>query len=252
MSGRRPRREGDTSILGPGREFPSTNWSVLAARSGAPDEWRRRLEALAELYWKPIYRYLRLRWRLGNEEAKDLTQSFFVRVLEGGLLDRADRARGRFRAFVKTCLENHVRMAKREAGRLKRGGGEPVLRLDAMSDDGPFDVPADDATPAEILDAQWRAAVMERALARVREEYERENRPEYFRVLEHQIADEKPTYAQTAERVGVRATDVGNFLKHARSRLRDAVRAIVAESVSTPEALEREMKELFPGEGEES
>lgn len=238
----------DTALGGPSRGFPETHWSVIAAsRDHADPRWRERIEQLARLYWKPIYRHLRIRWGMSNEEAKDATQDFFGEMLEGKYLREAAESRGRFRSFVKVCLDNAVRQMKRAGGRLKRGGGVAIVPLDAGGEGAPE--PAAPGEPPEAsLDREWRRALVAEAVKRLQAEYEGEGRAGWFEVFRRVDLAEagRPTYRDVAAALGVRETDVDNRLSHARKRLFEFVRDIVAESVADEEALSAELKELFP------
>jgi len=247
------RNAGDTALGGPSRGFPSTHWSVIAgARDRTDPRWRERVEQLAGLYWKPIYRHLRIRWRVDNEEAKDLTQQFFSQLVEGKYLREVSEARGRFRAFVKACLDNFVRQAERDAGRLKRGGGAAVLSFDTGGDEAPLDPPAPGEPVEATLDREWRRALVAEAVGRLREAYGKEGKGKYFEVFRRIDLEgaegERARYRDVASDLRIRESDVDNWLSHARKRLFEIVREVVAESVADPEALEAEMKELFPSE----
>src|SRR5262245_30432523 len=95
----------DTDLGGANRHFPSTCWSRF---SGNPAGSREAVESLAEGYWKPVYAYIRSKWAKTNEDAKDATQDFFVWMVEGDFISRADPSRGRFRAFVKVALDHYL------------------------------------------------------------------------------------------------------------------------------------------------
>ncbi|MCE9584084.1 MAG: hypothetical protein K8T20_16490 [Planctomycetes bacterium] len=242
-------RQPDTALGGAPRGFPETHWSVIAgSRDRSAPQWRERVEQLARLYWKPIYRHLRIQWRMPNEEAKDATQQFFAQLVEGKYLKEVAESRGRFRAWVKACLDNFVRQAGREAGRLKRGGGVEIVPLDA-GDDAPLDPPAPGEPVEATLDREWRRVLVAEAVGRLRAAYESEKRSDWFEVFRRiDLPDaEAPRYRDVAAALGIKESDVDNRLSHARKRLFEIVREIVAESVANPEALENEMRELFPG-----
>ena len=114
----------DTKIGGPSGKFPATRWSaVLASRSDDPAERSRALEAIAGAYWKPIYKYLRIRWGKSSEDAKDLTQEFFAKLFEKEYLNDFDPAKARLRTFLRVCVDRFVANDFKAATRLKRGGG---------------------------------------------------------------------------------------------------------------------------------
>lgn len=237
--------------------FPSTHWSVLC-RAGQPpkDASSRRasVEALARLYWKPVYAYFRLRWKQTREEAVDLTQDFFLWILEGAFTDHLDPQRGRFRAFVRACLDNFMRNQWRKANRQRRGGGEVTLSLDFGDDPDAFlhsRIPGARAEvpPEEILDHQWKRAIMEQAV-QLLEAWARESGREvvYGAFARHDLAEsdaDRPSYDQVAQELGIKKSDVHNHLTLARRRLVDCVREVISESVDSEEALAEEMKIFF-------
>ena len=98
----------DTKIGGAGT-FPLTRWSLIeATRSSQPEERRRALNTLIAVYWKPVYKYIRLRWRKENEEGKDLTQEFFSRLLEMDFLGSYDAKRAKLRTFLRVCVDRFI------------------------------------------------------------------------------------------------------------------------------------------------
>src|SRR5262245_13632540 len=120
----------DTDLGGPAAAFPVTRGSLV--RAAGSDDFAVRREAqetLIAAYWKPVYKYVRFKWGVPNEDAKDLTQAFFARSVEKGFFDRFDPAKARFRTFLRVCVDGFVANERRAAGRLKRGGGAELLTL---------------------------------------------------------------------------------------------------------------------------
>src|SRR5687768_8044874 len=112
--------------------FPATRHSVVQAVGHADPEVRRQAwESLASLYWPPVVRYLRLKWRVPDEDAHDLAQAFFARALEKAFFDGYDPQRARFRTYLRTCLDGFVANERAAARRLKRGGGVVHVPLSA-------------------------------------------------------------------------------------------------------------------------
>src|ERR1700751_3915036 len=127
----------DTSIGGAPHQFPSAHWSLIeGTRSAHADQRQRALDTLIRAYWKPVYKYIRLHWKRENEPAKDLTQEFFVRLLDKGLLDRFDPARARLRTYIRVCVDGLVMNEDKAAQRMKRGGENVFLSLDFQSAEG--------------------------------------------------------------------------------------------------------------------
>ena len=138
----------DTSIGGMRQQFPQTRWSVIeGTRSERADERQWALDALVSAYWKPVYKYIRLHWNKQNEEAKDLTQDFFTRLIEKNLLDRFDPAKARLRTYLRVCVDGLVMNTDKAAQRQKRGGDIAILpwisnRRKANCSSCPFQHPA--------------------------------------------------------------------------------------------------------------
>lgn len=222
-------------------DFPKTSWS-LVARAADPSDAAARQSGLEELcrdYWRPIYRHFRAAWARPNEEAKDLTQAFFLWLLEGDALRRYAPEKGSFRSFLKALLRHFVQNHDQAMARLKRGGGARPLPLDPEVTGDLADPRSDD--PRDAFDAEWRRTVFARALDRVRARFARE--PAKLLVYEaYDLAPaaERPTYPALAERFGLAESDVRNYLFAVRQALRSEVRAELARIASDPAELEEE------------
>lgn len=144
---------GDGTVGGGDGRFPATRWSaVIAARSDDPIERRRALDLLISAYWKPVYKYIRIRWNKPSDEAQDLTQDFFTRLIEKDFIDSYDPARARLRTYLRVCVDGVVANESKAAGRLKRGGEAIHLSLDFSAAEGD----------------SWRTAELRGSRARVR------------------------------------------------------------------------------------
>jgi RNA polymerase sigma factor (sigma-70 family) len=214
--------------------FPATRLSVVA-RTKSDDAETRRLAfaTLIEAYWKPVYKYLRLKWRLDPEEAADLTQDFFTSTLEKDVIGRFDPARARFRTYLRICLDGFTANAKKAEGRLKRGGGVSIVPLAFETAEGELrthepTVPAD---VDELFYQEWVRALFQGAVDDLRAATRTSNHAVMFSVFErYDLADEpRPTYAALASELGLTTTAVTNhlavmrrqFRKHVLDRLRD-------------------------------
>lgn len=230
----------DTDIGGSAGRFPATHHSaVLAARSDDPGLRAEALEAIAAAYWKPAYRYARMRWRVPNEEAKDLVQGFFASAVERGLLGRYDSSRGSFRSYLRLCLDSYLSNERKAAGRLKRSAGQPLLPIDpggaqeeiAMAD------PAGDVDPEIYFRREWIRSLFGLAVERLRGRLEETGRAVHFVLFERfeigtDAAPDRPSYAELAAGHGLTTTQVTNHLATARREFRrillDTLREITA------------------------
>jgi DNA-directed RNA polymerase specialized sigma24 family protein len=220
----------DTGIGGPRGAFPTTRLSaVQAAGSRDPDERDRGFGAIVDAYWKPVYKYLRLKWREDNEGAKDATQGFFARALEKGWLARYDEHKGSFRTFLRTCLDGFMANERKTAGRLKRHPGQPLLSLDFASAEGELlSYPLPDGKSVEdFFQEEFARSVFAFAVEQLRSECATGGRELAFQVFERYDLepdpDAPPTYASIARALRTTESRVTNALHLARREFRRAV-----------------------------
>jgi RNA polymerase sigma factor (sigma-70 family) len=236
--------------------FPPTRHSVVAAvQSG--DESVRRVgwEELVSAYWRPVYKYLRLRWRVDAERARDATQEFFARAIEKGFFDRFDPARARFRTFLRVCIDGHVGKERESERRLKRGGGVAPLSLDFESAEGELrgvEPPAPDDLD-DYFRREWMRSLFELALADLERRCEAEGKKRQFEMLRrHDLEaperDEKPSYADLAREFAVPVTQVTNWLHWARRQLRERLLARLRDLCATDEEFRAEARSLLGGD----
>ena len=218
--------------------FPTTIWSEVRPRAG---ERSAALEVLARRYQAPAEAFLRAALGLSAEEARELFQDFFVRVLEGDFLERADPARGRFRAFLKVALRRFWTDELRRRAASKRGGGEAPRALDAGGVPEPAE--RDLSGPEAALDAAWRAALIDEAFERTRVALEGDGRALQFAVFRdfYLAPGFAPDYRTLAERHGLTTTDVSNFLQRTKKVYREELRALVLDTVANAEDLGDEL-----------
>src|SRR5436190_23243506 len=192
--------------------FPATRASVVRDL-GSVDPARRAAayDALARTYWRPVYVYVRLRWRRSAEDAQDLTQEFFTRAFEREYLARYDPARARFRTFVRTCLDGFLANEDKAAGRLKRGGGLTITGVDFARFDADLAVHArsDDPDPERWFHREWIRGLFADALDRLRAHCDAEGHARAFDLfrrydVEGPDGDDRPTYAGLAQAAGLR------------------------------------------------
>jgi RNA polymerase sigma factor (sigma-70 family) len=214
----------DTTLGGGDRAFPETTMG-FAGGLGDPDGpgYLRALETLCARYWKPVYSFLRISWAKSNDDAKDLTQAFFLNLLEDPALRRFDPACGGFRAYLKTLLRRFASREERDRLRLKRGGGVKTLPL---AGDAP-DVPDPHADPEQVFERVWLEDLVRQAVEQVRASCP----PARFRVYEaYTAAEPPPSYAELAARLEIGVGEVEKSLHLTREAIRREVRARVVES----------------------
>jgi len=233
----------DTSIGGPFRAFPETQWSrILAAREETGPR-RALLEDLLAAYWKPLYGHAR-RKGLTIEAAKDAVQGLFARLLEHDFLAQLDPAKGRLRSYLRGALDHHLASLHEQRVALKRGGGKRLLSLDADLVDGA--VAAAPPDPEAAFEREWAQAVVERATAALRREFEAGRRRAPFDVVLRFFGTETPpSYAEAAAACGKTVPQFKTFLHRTRERFRRLVRDEVARTVAVPEDVEAELDLLL-------
>lgn len=225
---------------------------ILAAASADPDARRHAYSSIVEAYWKPVYKYARLKWHAAADEAEDLTQAFFARAFEKDFFSGYDPKKARFRTFLRTCLDGFVANERKAAQRLKRGGGTHFVPLDFETAEGELRQ-HDVAVPAdmeEYFDREWARSIFGLAVERLRAHYATLDREKYFRVferydLEASASGERVTYADLAQELGVRSTDVTNYLAAARRQFRAFVLERLRELTATDEEFTAEAKRLL-------
>lgn len=240
-------RDKDTEIGGRGHDFTATAWSVILHRPDAsPEERRRQMERLAHRYWKPIYSFIRARWRRTSEESKDLTQKFFLWMLETDFISKVEAGRGRFRNFVKTALERFVMGEYDAQSRQKRGGHVRRINIDFLvhGEDG---LPSPEGDPEAVLTDEWRRALLSEALTRLRAASPDEGKTSPVSLFEeyYLVPQPRPTYEELAARHGLKTADVAAALAHARSKYRAILEELVSDGVTGFAELREEFRDLF-------
>ena len=219
----------DTQVGGQSARFPATRWSlIVAARSAQVEERQRALDTLIAAYWKPVYKYIRLRWDKDNEQAKDLTQEFFARLLEKDFLESYDPNKARLRTFLRVCVDRFLSNQEKAAQRLKRGGDVQFQSLDFESAEGELkevEIPSPD-TMDDFFAREWVRSLFTMALERLRLECAQHGKQKHFLLLELYDIDEagrELTYEQVAGQFGLKTSDVTNYLAYARREFRRIV-----------------------------
>jgi len=226
-------------------QFPTTRWSlVVAAGDPRPTNARSALVSLCENYWYPLYAYLRRRG-YSADQAQDLTQEFFLRVLEGRYLDRADREKGRFRSFILTSLKFFVADEGDRDRAQKRGSGK-LEPLDFLSGEERYQrEPAHDETPERIFERRWALSVIDRVIDKLREEFVHHGRPEHFERLKvFLLGHSDAPYAALAREMNTSEGALKVAIHRLRKRYRELFRQEITDTVADPADVESELRFL--------
>jgi RNA polymerase sigma factor (sigma-70 family) len=232
------------TLLGPS-QFPTTRWSlVVAAGDPSRKDARSALVSLCENYWYPLYAYLRRRGYQADP-AQDLTQEFFIRVLEGRYLDRADPDRGRFRSFLLTSLKFFVADEEDRQRAHKRGGGVVVPLEFSFGEERYQREPAHDETPERIFERRWALSVLDRVVEKLRDEFVQHGRPEQFERLKvFLLGQSDAPYAALAREMNTSEGALKVSIHRLRKRYRELFRQEIADTVADPSEVESEIRYL--------
>lgn len=229
-------------------QFPTTRWTLVVA-AGDPQrkDARSALVSLCENYWYPLYAYLRRRG-YAPDQAQDLTQEFFMRVLEGRYLDRADPEKGRFRSFILTSLKFFAADEQDRQRAQKRGGGAVVsfeLSSGESGEERYQREPGHDETPERIFERRWALSMLERVMERLRDEFVQHGRPENFeRMKVFLLGQSEAPYADLAREMKTSEGALKVAIHRLRKRYRELFRQEIADTVADPAEVESELRYL--------
>jgi len=234
-------------------EFVTTRWSLIFSGAGLGSgdlEMRQALAELCQIYWRPIFLFIARRG-YSREDAEDLTQDFFVRILKEDWLQKADPARGRFRSLLLKSLQNFLNDAVDRRNSRKRGGDISFISWDSWIAEAPSQLSLTDEAlrswPAErVFDASWAATTVQRALRGLCEEGESRGRRRVFEVLSPYLSAERDdlSYARLATRLRVPESFVKKLIYHMRQRYRVLLRDEVRQTVADPAEIDEELRHL--------
>jgi DNA-directed RNA polymerase specialized sigma24 family protein len=254
----------DTDIGGPNHRFPVTQHSaIVAARSQDQQVRERAFATIVEGYWKPSYKYIRIKWQAPNEDAKDLTQSFFATAIEKDYFAGYDSAKASFQTFIRTCLDRFVANQKKSDQRLKRGGGVEHFSLDFSEAENELSLQmhVSEITPEEYFHREWVRSLFALAIEALRRHYAEKGSSVYFQLFElydlresdtHDGGDgitanatAKLSYSSLAKGFGLTTTEVTNYLAASRREFRKIVLAKLREITATEEEFREEARALL-------
>jgi RNA polymerase sigma-70 factor (ECF subfamily) len=228
--------------------FSATRWTVVltAARSDTTHA-RDALAQLCQMYWYPLYAYVRRRG-YAPPDAEDLTQAFFARVIEERLIASADKEKGRFRSFLVTRLNHFLADEWDRFKAQKRGGGQRLIPLEDDTAETRYQLElVDDRSPDRLFEYRWAMTLLERVFDRLRHEYETDGKSALFDELKGCLVQARAmvSYAEVGARLGMSEGALRVAVHRMRHRYRDLLRAEIAETVSGPDEVEEELRHLF-------
>jgi RNA polymerase sigma-70 factor (ECF subfamily) len=234
----------DTSAAAPcgARVFATTRWSVILNARADSTAAHDALAALCRAYWYPLYAFVR-REGHSSEDAQDLTQEFFARLIEKEWLDGVAPERGRFRSWLLAAMKHFLSNERVRAQRLKRGGAVEFVALDA--EERYAREPSEPAAAERLYDRRWALDVLDRGLARLAAEQAAAGKAEQFAALKFCLTGEQKPLGEVAAQLGMSEGAVKVATHRLRERYRAVIREEIAETVSTDAEVEAELQELM-------
>jgi RNA polymerase sigma-70 factor (ECF subfamily) len=228
--------------------FPTTRWTTVLAISGSDSHLAEQaLATLCQIYWYPLYAYARAQAHT-PEAAEDLTQAFFVRLLERRDLHHADRQKGRFRSYLLAAFRHFLADEFDKTTALKRGGGQIFISIDAQTAEERFQLePVDALSPDKIYERRWALTVLDEALTRLKADYDETGKTQLYCALEGLLTrdGQQASYAAIGRRLGLSESAVKSALHRLRQRHRELIREEVAQTVGTSQEVDDEVRHLI-------
>lgn len=228
--------------------IPETLWGiVLDAKKGEPEVATAALAKLCEIYWYPIYAFLR---RKGYQphEAQDLTQGFFTHLLQVDWLSSVGPEKGFFRTYLLRCLTNFVgnELAKQRCATRRPGGGLVSLE-EADAENRYSKEPIDYVAPDKLFERRWVSTLVDQAKAKLRAEWQAAGKLAQYERLEPELAErtERGAVAELARALGLSEGAARVSLHRLRNRFGELLREVIAQTIANPTDVEREIRHLF-------
>ncbi len=223
-----------------------TRWSLIhSIREGSSDDKQAALEAFCQSYWRPVYSFVRARGH-SQEDAEDLTQDYFCRIMRNGVLAKVFQKKGKLRAFLLTDIKFYLRDAWAKRTSKKRGGNVQLLSINSEEWELDFQMKlASDAPPDEVFDRSWGMVVLETAALRLEEQFAARGRLEVFNALRGFLSPEdEPSYEDVAKKLDMKINAVQSAVHRMRAQFRLLLRDCVGATMSSPGDIGEELRYL--------
>jgi len=228
--------------------FDTTQWSLVLAAKGHGEESERALATLCEVYWPPLYAFIR-KQQYSPEEARDLTQGYFTRLLEKRYLSQVDRERGRFRSFLLVTCRHFLSNERDHQRAGKRGGGTPALPIDGMTAETRYAMePSHDETPERVFLRRWALTLLDHVLAAIEADYAAAGKGALFAALKPFLIGDgpaDPAESVAASQLGLTDGALRVAVHRLRRRFRERLRAEVARTLEDPQRVDEEITFLL-------
>jgi len=237
-----------SSIQAGAAQFPVTLWSVVLAAGGPPSpKADQALSTLCQAYWYPLYVFVRRRG-FSPHDAEDLTQGFFVHLMQSQRLGQVSPERGKFRSFLLASLQNYLVDQHRMDSAGKRGGGAQVISLDADKAEERYQCePMDNQDPEKLFERRWALTLLDRVLDRLEQEFAGSGRQKRFEELKPYLLGEPDAagYAEVARRLGTTEGAVKVAVLRMRGRYRELFAEEIAHTVRSEAEREEETRHVL-------
>ena len=227
--------------------FDETHWSMVIAAGQKDSRADEALQKLCRLYWYPLYAFVR-RQGHSRQDAEDLTQEFFARLLARDDLATVDRLKGRFRSFLLASIKHFLANEWDRARAQKRGGGKQILSVNPADPETKYAAePSHDITPEKLYDRRWAMTVLDQVMVKLRKEMHAEGKADQFEQMKIFLTGSKGEvrYAKVAENLGISETAVKTAVHRLRKRYRLLLIAEIANTVETKQDVEQELRHLL-------
>ncbi len=246
-----PGESPDGTLPERGGSFPTTRWSLVLAVGGSGVNSEDALDSLCRIYWPPVYAYARYRG-YSSEDAEDLTQGFFAKLLEKHYVDQADRERGKFRTFLLSSFKNYMANEWDRSQAQKRGGGQWFVSLDFTDAERRGRIePVDESTPETVFTQRWARTLLDHVLDRLSDEAIRDGNAKRFDRLKGFLSgsDQGVAYRVLATELDMTESAVKVAVHRLRQRFGRLLRHEVEHTVGDPDAVGEEIRHLLDALG---